>query len=293
MGVLADNLPSTMPNLAPPWTCPNCGLVRNSPYCPECGEEPLRGHHLSITDVAHQTLTALSEVDGRLLRSLRFAITRPGALTSAYVAGRRTPFLNPFALFLIANGVFFALQSAVQANIFASPLESHLHHQDWSALAQTLVAGRLAAKDMTLASYAPLFDQFAVLYAKSLIILMVFVFAGIVALMFWNRRRPFGAHVVFALHFYVFQLLLFCGALLLANGERALGGGGLNSWMVDITLTVVNLTLCAIYLRAAIREVYAARGITGAGQMIALALASIAMVPVYRFTIFLITLYLT
>ena len=183
-----------MPTAISPWTCPNCDLVRNSSYCPECGEEPLRWHHLSLADIAHQTLSALSEVDGRLLRSLRFAITRPGALTSAYVAGRRTPFLNPFALFLIANGIFFALQSAVKANIFASPLESHLHHQDWSALAHALVADRIAAKGMTLASYAPLFDQFAVLYAKSLIILMVFVFAGILALVFWNRRRPRNAN---------------------------------------------------------------------------------------------------
>jgi len=282
-----------MPKAVSPWTCPNCSVVRNSPYCPECGEEPVRSHHLSIADIAHQTFTALIDVDGRLLRSLRFAITRPGALTSAFVVGRRTPFLNPFALFLIANGIFFALQSAMKTNIFASPLESHLHHQDWSALAQTLVADRLAAKAMTLASYASLFDQFAVLYAKSLIILMVFVFAGILALMFLNRGRPFGVHVVFALHFYVFQLLLLCGALLLADGDRALGGGGLNSWTVDITLTVLNLTLCAIYLRVAIREVYGARGMTGTGQMIVLALMSIAMVPAYRFIIFVITLCLT
>src|SRR5262245_31158184 len=182
---------------------------------------------------------ALSEIDGRLLRSLRFVISRPGALTSAYVAGRRRPFLNPFALFLIANGIFFALQSASQTNIFSPPLESHLHRQDWSGLAQTLVPGRLAAKGMTLAAYAPLFDHVAVLYAKSLIILMALVFAGVLATIFWNRRRPFGAHVVFALHFYAFQLLLFCGALLLANADRALGGGGLNSWAVDIVLTIV------------------------------------------------------
>ena len=132
---------------------------------------------------------------------------------------------------------------------------------------------------MTLAAYTPLFDQAAVLYAKSLIILMAFMFAGVLALMFWNMRRPFGAHVVFALHFYAFQLLLFCGALLLADGERALGGGGLNSWAVDVTLTLLNLTLSAVYLRAATREVYATRGTTGAMQTIALALASMA--PLY------------
>jgi hypothetical protein len=84
-----------------------------------------------------------------------------------------------------------------------------------------------------------------------------------------------------------------CGALLLADGERALGGGGLNSWAVDVTLTLLNLTLSAIYLRAATREVYATRGTTGAMQTIALALASMALVPAYRFTIFVITLYLT
>ena len=59
-----------------------------------------------------------------------------------------------------------------------------------------------------------------VLNAKSLVILMVPVFAGFLALLFVRRRKPFMAHVVFSLHFYAFLMLLFSLALVAAALQR-------------------------------------------------------------------------
>lgn len=59
--------------------------------------------------------------------------------------GVRKQYVAPFQLFLLANVIFFALQSLAGENIFSSSLESPLHHQDWSELAQSMVARRLEA----------------------------------------------------------------------------------------------------------------------------------------------------
>ena len=157
-------------------------------------------------------------------------LARPGALSEAYVAGQRRRYLGPLQLFFIANALFFAVQSFTHIDIFSSPLDSHLHHQDWSALGPA--AGRGAARASGTRRSPPSrpdFDRAAMLNAKALIILMALAFAPLLPLLLPRRRRPFGAHAVFALHFYAFILLLLCVSLLLAEAQLLAGGGGLAS----------------------------------------------------------------
>ncbi len=278
---------------ADPWTCPTCKAAVATPYCPSCGEQPLSARHLTLRDLARQLLIALSNIDGRLLRSLRRLVVRPGALTVAYVEGRRQPFLGPLQLFLVANVLFFAVQSMSRTNVFSTPLASHLAQQDWSDLARALVSGHLAAVGTTLAAYAPLFDRAAVLNAKSLVILMVLAFAALLPIVFLRSRRPFAVHVVFSLHLYAFLLLLFCAALAVEAVDLLLGGGGLQSPLLDKTVSLVNLACCAVYLHVAIGRVYGAAGAMRIVKAAVLSVAVAALVLGYRFAIFLITLYTT
>jgi hypothetical protein len=194
-------------------------------------------------------------------------------------------------LFLLANALFFALQSLTGTSILSTPLASHLHGQDWSPLARSLVAQRLEARHETLAGYAPIFDAAALLNAKALIILMALVFAPLPALAFRRPKRPLGVHVVFSLHLYTMVLLLFCLSLLLAALERLAGGDGLISPRVDMALSVFNLSACAIYLYLAIGPAYGSRGKTRIVQAILLAVAVAAIVIGYRLAIFLVTLW--
>ena len=102
-----------------------------------------------------QVFEAFTNIDGRLLRSFRCLIGRPGALTVAFLQGRRKPFVGPVALFLVTNVLFFATESLTGSNILSTPLEGHLHTQPWSELAQPLVAGRLAALHTSADLFAP------------------------------------------------------------------------------------------------------------------------------------------
>jgi hypothetical protein len=277
----------------PSWTCPGCGKRRATAFCPACGEERLRPRDLKVDDIAARLAGAFSNVDGRLLRSFRALLARPGSLTADYVAGRRRLHLGPLQLFLIANALFFALQSLTGIEIFSSPLGSHLNNQDWSETARAMVAARLAATGRTLAAFAPAFDRAAIWNAKALIILMALAFAPVIALLQARQRRPFGAHVVFALHLYAFILLLMCFALLLAWGERLAGGDGLVSPRVDLALSLFNLAAAALYIYWAARAYYGGGRLVGALRAALLAGIVGLFAVGYRFVIFLITLWTT
>src|SRR3954468_8651264 len=91
------------------WTCPGCGRAATTAFCPSCGESRPSDRDLSLRAFLLEVFHTLTDLDGRLLRSLRTLVTRPGELTAAYRAGRRKQFLGPLQLFLIANVAFFAL----------------------------------------------------------------------------------------------------------------------------------------------------------------------------------------
>jgi hypothetical protein len=176
-------------------------------------------------------------------------------------------------------------------NVFSSSLASHLHHQDWSSLAQSLLASRLEAQHANLEQYEPLFDRTVVLNAKSLILLMTVPFALLLPLAFLRERRPFMTHVVFSLHLYTFLLLVFCVALLVAQLTALLGFGGLDAPQIDNVLSVANLAIGATYIYLSVGPVYGATGAARLAKAIVLALAVAAIVLGYRFLLFLITLY--
>ena len=275
------------------WTCPSCHKAVPTPFCAQCGEEPLLPHDLTLRGLAEKLLHAFTSIDARVLRTALCLLRFPGKLTLAWTAGVRKPYVAPFALFLIANAIFFGVQWLTGANIFSSTLDSHLHHQDWSELATSLVTRRVGAMHTTIELYAPAFDRSAVLIAKSLIVLMTIPFALLLPLVFHRRHAPFMLHVVFSVHLYTFLLLLFCAAMLAAKGSALVGLGGLDSPRVDTVLSIVNVAACAAYLYLAIARVYGAQGAARALQAFVLTAAVAAIVLGYRFAVFLITLYST
>jgi hypothetical protein len=282
-----------MPASVAPWTCPTCRETVTSAFCPGCGERPLSPPDFTLKGLLAQLIKVVGGIDGRVLRSLRLLLVAPGALTMAYVEGRRKPYIGPFQIFFLANFAFFVTQSLTHTKIFSSSLDSHLHHQDWSEWAQQLVAQRLLSKNETLAHFAPLFDQAVIFNAKSLVILMVVPFAALLPMLFYGSRKPFAVHMAFALHFYTFLLLLFCAALGIVGIDVLLGGMGLESRTMDNVMTGINLAICAGYLALAIGKVYTSGALLRAVQVAVLTLAVGAIVLGYRFAIFLITLYTT
>lgn len=273
------------------WKCPSCNERATTPFCPLCGEQPLSARHLTVRHLAFQAAEQFSSIDSKLFRSLRWLLVRPGVLTIAYVQGRRQGFVGPLQLFLIANVLFIAMQSLSHTNIFSTPLASHFTHQAWGEQARQLVNRRLAAEHSTLTTFAPHFDQAAVLNAKSLIILMVLAFSMMLPVFYVSNKRPFGAHIVFSLHLYAFLLVLFSFSLVIVCVSNLLGGIGLGSPYLDDSLSLFHLASCAIYLYMATGKVYRTTKAERLLKSISLAIVVAILVLAYRFAIFLIALY--
>ena len=271
------------------WTCPSCSHAVSTSYCPSCGECPVHARDLTLRGLLSQFAQACTNIDGPFLRSLRCLATQPGALTVVYLQGRRKPYTPPLQLFLVANVLFFAMQSLTGAKIFSTPLDQHLHSDIWGGVARQLVAHRVEARHTTISQYAATFDPAVALNAKSLIVVMVLPFALLPALAFYRSRRPFVAHVVFSLHFYAFLLLLLCVSLTALGVSLWFGGPGLESETFDHTLSIVELVLCAVYLYVSVGTVYGARGASRVLKVLPLAFAVGALFLGYRFALFLIT----
>ncbi len=262
-----------------------------TPFCPRCGERPIKTEDLTFGGALARILHAATSIDGRVLRTFRRLLRHPGTLTKAYVEGQRKPYATPFAIFLLANVLFFTVQSLTHISVLGSNLASHLHLQDWKELAQVLLDRHLQATHTTLAAYTPVFDRAVVVNAKSLVILMVLPFAGLLALLFLGRRQRFMAHLAFSLHLYAFLMLLFSLAVLFAKVVAAFGGPGLESALMDDSLSMFNLIVSGIYIHAALGPAYEIAGMQRLVKALVLTFAAPALVLGYRFAIFLITLY--
>jgi hypothetical protein len=275
------------------WTCPNCGTGVLTPFCPNCGEQVIPTRELTLRPLLGQGFESFTNIDGRLLRSFRYLVSRPGALTIAYVRGQRKPYMAPVALFLLLNVIFFATESLTGGKVFTTPLESHLHTQPWSDAIQNLVARNLEARHTTLSAYAPVFNQAVALNARSLIIFMAGFFSLAPAIVFRRSSQPPVVHLVFALHFYAFVLLLLCIATTIPVISVWFGGAGLESETLDHAISIGLLFLSAVYLYLSASAVYRDRGAILFVKTIALTFAVAVVLLGYRFMLLLITLHST
>lgn len=101
--------------------CPNCGRTIDSPYCPRCGQR-YGGARLSWQTLWDGTMsTYLGEgFDGEkgaverfgMLGTLWQTVRHPVRTISAFLAGHRRKYFNPFALLLLLSG-FCALANSL------------------------------------------------------------------------------------------------------------------------------------------------------------------------------------
>jgi len=90
-----------------PGTCASCGQTLAGPYCALCGERILDPESRTVRHFLTRTVPEeVFDVDGKLWRTLRLLLLRPGFLSCEYAAGRRTLYLSPLRLLLTAIVVY-------------------------------------------------------------------------------------------------------------------------------------------------------------------------------------------
>jgi hypothetical protein len=96
--------------------CLDCGAAVTNSYCSVCGQET-KLHVASAREFIHEFVTHYVAIEGKLWKTLRHLILRPGQLTRDYIDGKRQRYVNPLRLFLTFSIIFFAAMKLTGADI--------------------------------------------------------------------------------------------------------------------------------------------------------------------------------
>src|SRR5215212_4859939 len=191
--------------------CPECGEPIPERFCTRCGEKRVEARDYTLRHFLAEALNVVANLESPVPRSFGALLFRPGLLTSAYLAGRRKRYLKPLQLFVLCNVIFFFAQPLAGFNTLTTPLRIHLNNLPYSARVRDMVREEVERKGVTLEEYGKQFDATIQNQAKTLVILMVPMFALVLLALYRRQRRYFVEHLVFATHFYAFFLLLLLG----------------------------------------------------------------------------------
>lgn len=291
-------MPADAPNRAPlpvsaAERCVNCGKELATPFCAQCGEQRASDRRYSLLQFGREIIEGLANFDGTLLRTLTTLIARPGELTAAYMRGERTRYTKPLQLFVLVSVGFFLAAVVTHVHTFDTTLS--IHTAQWSKPAR-MVAQRVAERHTTLAQYAAVFDQASTAQAKTLVIIMVPVFALLVAVVEVRKRRYALQHLVFALHSYTGLLVVLIATdlltlyplnVLLGYVARFIHTNG------DGAASLVIVIAMFVYLRLALRRAYMDGRIAASLKAFALVVGMVVILFTYRLVLFYTTFWTT
>lgn len=241
--------------------CVQCGEALFSKYCPECGEKNFEREQLSYKNLTNQLFVSLTDIDGKFLQSFRSLLFKPGQLLNDYTQGIRKSRLNPFQLFLFANILYFFALSFLHQNTFNTPLDVHMNAGNFfhKEIANQWVNQYLLDSGLEFARYRQTFDQAIDLQSKSLVILLIPIYALMIGLVFYRQKFIGIRALVLSTHFFSYVLVfLLAFDLVVANLTslvQSLFEFKLSDYVsVELTNSLGILTGLMLYLFFAIRR---------------------------------------
>jgi hypothetical protein len=103
--------------------CLDCGAAVTNHYCSICGQET-KLHVPSAREFIHEFVTHYVAIEGKLWKTLRLLILKPGQLTRDFIEGRRQRYVNPLRLFLTFSILFFAVMKLTGTDILTLDSEA-------------------------------------------------------------------------------------------------------------------------------------------------------------------------
>ncbi len=259
-----------LPRLA----CRNCGAAVDTPFCGFCGQSTT-ARRLTVRGLLSDAIEDQLSVNGSAIRSF-LVLARPGFLTQEYLAGRVVRYAAPIRLFLLSLTAWVLatswvvnreqprIEAAVRAAIgraqareaadvragrpthpirlLNAPIDSLRLPAMLRGLVRPILQKQARINAMEPGQAVPLIVGAALRSTSNAMLLLVPAVAGLLALVYWRRRRPFGEHFVFTLHVHAFGFAVL-----------ALGTLGQMAWQ---PLGFISNLLAMAYVYLAMKRVY-------------------------------------
>jgi len=267
--------------------CAACGARHRGAWCPECGEPRIDGERLTLGRLVREAAEGLTDLDGRLWRSLIGLVRRPGALTAAWADGPRTRYLPALSIFLVLSVVVFL--AAPHIGVFAFDLDNYLTVGLGTDTHRTAATSRFEASGLVEAAWTRRFNTTLGEFKRVFLVALMPMLALPVALLDTARRRPFAVHVVFAVHASAFMLLWL--VVVAGVGRGVLFGlGWLSPGAASAVVGVALVVPIAAWLARAFGRVYGVGPFAAVRNAAALLAGATLLLVVYREVLFWVTL---
>lgn len=184
--------------------CATCGTSLVGDYCSQCGEQRLNPKLRSLHYILNDIIQDLTSVDGKLWRTLKSILLKPGQLEYDYHIGRRVYYLKPITLFFVLN-VLFVMFSPISD--FYVTLIDQMSLQPYSPYIKPLLLDYLSSHQISYQAFEQNYNQLVIVLARSLIILQVPIYALACSFIMYNKKYFSGDYFNFSLNFHSWLLM--------------------------------------------------------------------------------------
>jgi hypothetical protein len=270
------------------------------PFCSECGEKKLDKEDYSLRPVLEEAMGEFMHFDGRLMRTVKTLVTKPGELARAYFHGGRSRYTRPLTLFVMINLVFFIIQPHTLLLGYGYSNYTNVKNPSGRAHVE-MIRAKLLKTGESEASYAGRFDVVLQDQKKSVLLFSVPFLALAMLVLFAGKGRTYAEHLVFAVHLYTYLLVLFIAllavlwiiALIVALSRHNPNAALLKHLDSELGITVVVVTAITTYVYRAARRAYGLHGPLLVVRAFLLAMAVGYLTGVYHDILFYTTFWST
>lgn len=202
--------------------------------------------------------------------------------------------MKPLQLFLLINVGYFIFVHFIPVSTLVNPLEVQYSMQPYSMKMRPYIDRKIRESKLPYKEFAARYDEASAEQSKGLVILMAPLFASLVAVLTFRRRRYVVEHLIFSLHFYAFFLIVcsigVLGIDLIVYGIAQVLGYRAKDLDWEAWSTYVPAAILFGYLLLSLRKVYNVTWIGGAVRSILLTYSLLLILWAYRFILLFITL---
>ena len=226
--------------------CPNCTTVLIGAHCHSCGQKKINANEFALRKFLTRVLGDITDIESsKIFKTLRAMFTKPGLLTTEYLAGRRGNYIGPIKLYLTFSALYFLFAWGTLAEIRGSATERTAR--------MPIVVSVARKRNVDPAVLTDKIHQKTQTYASAFRFFSVLISGTFLAAFYFRMNKYYVEHLVFSLYYYSFDFFCKSGFALLFIVTAAVG------WKLPVLVLDLFYPIALAYLLLALKRVYQQR----------------------------------